>query len=217
MENFVYEKDYAEAYEALRLQLAEEVPKNFMETLETTGILKSFDAEWRRIPRTINPENAKKFEENLLALDSFVRFRGGKIRGEIDVKEWLARITLYLPFVDLSTEDILALIPILEGTGEMSIYLVEDNIEISLYYFDYFDLPEDTKSPDEVLMAEIEKVPGLNEIMKEWEEDYYKHMFAFFMKREKAAKAIQEKADEAGMSPEEYFRLLAEDSVKEGK
>lgn len=105
MENEVYERDYT--------QRRETVPRKDPEKIDSfwSHILGEQEAEECReiiksIPKTINPAAKKLFEKMLRYLDAIAQQRGGKIKSVINYQDYYAEITVDLPYLEKTFQDL---------------------------------------------------------------------------------------------------------------
>lgn len=201
LENIVFEKDYAEE----AAQQREDPPDIYDEIFDYAvkdGFLKTLTSAMKAMPKVVVAEDKAAYEDLLARLDTLAQMYGGQIKGVVDYERWESRITVILPFFEISTDEEHELLAdIAEKAHYFNISATEDgNVRLTVM-INYFEELGDKESLIEETIEQDEKLVELLQRLCEAE------MREFLADPEIRA-LIEERAAELGITPEELLDML---------
>lgn len=109
MDNTVFERNYEKPQEDMEYCTAV-----FEQAVEGGFFQRYFDMV-DKVPKTINPQDKENYKYLVNRCDQYAKRHYGRISAVVDYARWDSKINLYLPMLEFTTEEAIAVIS--EHTG----------------------------------------------------------------------------------------------------
>ncbi len=204
----VFEKDYTASkrrYRSLTKGFGDD--SELFNRIRKAGLFEEYHRNNTQIPRIINPAGKEAYENALAFCDRWALLKGGKIRGEVNYDEYIARIKVTFSFIEFFGDN-LQLMQYIAHTADYVLFETNTYGEVTMYMrFNYFEKLDRSATP--ILDALYAHPELTGELLAHRQEE-----IKAILNDPTLSKSIAEGAAIAGVTPEEYLDRL-EDAIEE--
>lgn len=203
MQSEMFERDYSELKGGFVSPKTDAAQERVIQFSAENKIFAEIGKRMRELPHIINPIKKVQYEKALDILNEYALTHSGKIQGVVSFEEFDAFIYLTLRFFEFNEKENQEFAYIYQTARSIAFYPTDDGMMRMSVRYDYF---EDVGDKDQIIEEVLADHPEINDLMLEAKETELAEMLA----NPKIYAVLEKGAEELGVSPEEYLRVIDE-------
>ena len=203
MQSEMFERDYSELKGGFVSPKTDAAQERVIQFSAENKIFAEIGKRMRELPHIINPIKKAKYEKALDIINEYALTHSGKIQGVVSFEEFDAFIYLTLRFFEFNEKENQEIAYIYQTARSIAFYPTDDGMMRMSVRYDYF---EDVGDKDQIIEEVLAEHPEINDLMLEAKETELAEMLA----NPKIYAVLEKGAEELGVTPEEYLRVIDE-------